>query len=673
MKQVTLKSISIVNFRGHSELNVDFTGQTIVSGDNATGKSTIFDAFLWLLFGKDQFDRDNHEITPIRDGKRLDKVDSEVTAVIDIDHSVITLKRIYHQNWVRPKGQSEEVFKGNETLFYWNNVPKKAGEYKALVDAAFNETIFRLITNPSQFLSLHWQKQREFLFNIAGTVSDADILEKMATIDNKDAIANITNILNSGKALVDFKKELSARKKKLKDDLEDIQPRIDQTNRLMPEAKDFAAIENEIKDIEQQIAAIDLQIADRSKAIRSKYQSIQDKQGQINDLKTKQGQLINTLKNEAIQEANEANQELTLKKGEQSNAKIKLDNAKRNVDSQKRTISDYDTKIATLTEKANKLRNDWKLENEKQYMGKEGCLVCPLFGHECSDKTAVSKQDEAKLKAVQAFNENKQERLTSINREGKGYIDQINDLNVQKAKAEEELAPMELLVNELQREYDNLTTYLTENKPVEPLTITPETNEEWKKIQSQIEAIEVEIANEETENVDNSDLTSRKQELNDRRDELKQQFSNKSRIEELKQEVIDLEQKGKDIAQQIADLEKQEFAIADFTKIKIDECERRVNSMFEIVKFQLFDKTNDGNEFEACIPLNKKNVPISSTNTAERINAGLDIIRTLSSFYNVQAPIFCDGAESVNNFVKAGSQMVFLRVTRDKSLTIINN
>lgn len=133
-----------------------------------------------------------------------------------------------------------------------------------------------------------------------------------------------------------------------------------------------------------------------------------------------------------------------------------------------------------------------------------------------------------------------------------------------------------------------------------------------------------------------------------------------------------LKNEASNYAQQIADIEKQEFAIDEFNKVRIDECESRINGMFQIVKFQLFDKTIDGNEFECCIALNKAGVPISATNTAEQINAGLDIIRTLSEFYNVSAPIFVDSAESVNRFINPTSQMVYVRVTKEPVLTISN-
>ena len=150
MKQVKLKSLSLTHFKGHKAISIAFGDSTTISGDNRMGKSSIFDAFTWLLFGKDQFDRKDYEIFPIVDSKRLDRVDAEVVGTLSVDGTPITLKRVFRQQWVRPRGAAEEVYKGNETLFFVNDVPKKAGEYKAVIDGIIDEGLFKLITNPSE-------------------------------------------------------------------------------------------------------------------------------------------------------------------------------------------------------------------------------------------------------------------------------------------------------------------------------------------------------------------------------------------------------------------------------------------------------------------------------------------------------------------------------------------
>ena len=210
----------------------------------------------------------DHEIIPIVDGQRLERVDSEVSALVDFDGREMELKRVLHQKWVRRRGATQEVFDGCDTQYWVNDVPKKASEYKTIIDMLIEETIFKLITNTGAFLSLHWTKQREFLFQMAGTVNDLEVLDRMANLSNKEAVANLTNILNSGKKLEEHKKELSARKKKLKAELETISPKIDQTARLMPENRDFAAIEAKVSEIDGIIKVLDDQLADRAKAIR---------------------------------------------------------------------------------------------------------------------------------------------------------------------------------------------------------------------------------------------------------------------------------------------------------------------------------------------------------------------------------------------------------------------
>ena len=209
---------------------------------------------------------------------------------------------------------------------------------------------------------------------------------------------------------------------------------------------------------------------------------------------------------------------------------------------------------------------------------------------------------------------------------------------------------------------------LAEMSIVSPAPVIAEELPEWQELDNQIKTIQATI--EEVKPVDTSDLKEQKKTLESRRDELKAELSDKERIAKYTQEINDLEKKSDELAQQIADLEKKEFTIMDFTKTKINECESRINNLFSIVKFELFDKTIDGGEFEACIATNKAGVPISSTNTAEKINAGLDIINALCRFHNVTAPIFIDGRESVNQLIPTESQIINLIVSTDKSLTI---
>ena len=662
MKQVKLKSLSLTHFKGHKAISIAFGDSTTISGDNRMGKSSIFDAFTWLLFGKDQFDRKDYEIFPIVDSKRLDRVDAEVVGTLSVDGTIITLKRVFRQQWVRPRGASEEVYKGNETLFFVNDVPKKAGEYKAVIDGIIDEGLFKLITNPSAFLEMHWTKQREILFQIAGTVSDAEIA---ASNPKFKALLDTLN----GKSLAEFKKEIAARKRKLNEAMNDIQPRIDQTAKLTPEVKDWAAIESSIKELTAKVASIDEQIADRAKAIRGQYEEIQGKQEEINGLKTQQQSIVNNAKAKAQQDHFERNQNRVNLENEVKSELFAI----KNVENERDRVSDYighlRRELKAIESEIEKLRADWTAENEKEYKAQDGCLICPIFNTECGDATANSKHQEAKEKAKQAFFEAKEKRLDAISQDGKVKSEELSKLNSTISEAEKTLKSLTDKVAELSAKHDQLKQQL-ELTPAQGLSdVISENIPEWKVLQDRIAAIEATM--QTVTPVDNSELVNEKSEISAKLDELKKDFSSRDIIAQHKAEIERLNEEGSSLAQQIADLEKTEFTIDDFTRFKINESEQRINGLFSIVRFKLFDKTIDGNEFECCIATNKAGVPISATNTAEQINAGLDIINTLTQFFGAKAPIFCDRAESVNEYITAGSQMVFLRVTKEKTLSII--
>jgi DNA repair exonuclease SbcCD ATPase subunit len=661
MKRVTLKTIALNNFRRHKDLKISFNDVNVISGDNEMGKSTIFDAFIWLLFGKDQFDRKDHEIIPIIDNKRVDRIDSEVEAIIDFDGREMKLKRVLHQKWVRRRGQSEEVFDGCETLYYINDVPLKAGEYKARIDLMIEETVFKLITNTSAFLSLHWQKQREFLFQIAGTVSDEQI-----AASNPNFNALLDSI--SGKSLSDYKKELTARKKKLTDDLKGIQPRIDQTYSLMPKDRDFSELETQIKAIDEEIAKIDLQLSDRSKAVEGQYNSIQEKKNEIHGLKSKISEIVNNAKKKAQDDFFADNQKREEAKSSVLSAQNKLSSAKVHMGELHAVIESLTVKFKNKIAELDELRSKWIAENEKEYQEKEGCLVCPLFNHECSDATALEMHNGNKQDSRKKFMESKERKLAEINAMGKSMTDEKFELENKITTSKSAAADYQKYVEKCDLELSDAKTLLDSMPEVTKREVIESEILDVQEIQEHIKWIEESIG--EVKPVDNSDFNSEKAKLIVRRDSLKSELSERDLIAKYKSEIASLEKQASEIAQQIADVERSEFHLADFNRAKIEECDSRINGLFKVVKFQLFDQTIDGNEFEACIPTNKLGIPISVTNTADRINAGLDIINTLSEFYNVSAPIFCDNAESVNNYIDTNAQMVFLRVTKEKVLTV---
>lgn len=651
MKKVTLKSLTFVNFKGEKERTTVFNADvTTISGDNGLGKSRHFDAFIWLLFGKDTLDRKDYEVRTRIDGKVLHEVECSVSGVISVDGEEITLKRAFVEDWVKPRGQVERVFKGNHTECWWNETPVKVGEYTKRIEAIIDSSVFKMITNPAFFVGMDWKLQREQLFQLAGTITDAEIASQ------KPEFALLLDKI-SGKPLADFKTEMAAKKKRLKAELDQIQPRIDQTNKMMPENEDFHAIEVEIERADKEIADIDKAISDVTAAIRKKYESEQAKQNKANTLKSECQQLVFKAKEEAQNAAFEANSKRRELESSIKDKERELESVKKDIINGQVEIARIHRDIDKLKGEQDSIRKEWYKENAKQY---DGSTICPHCGQELPESMLSH--------AREVFNKAQADKCNEITDKGKKLGERIKEHEAKVESIKASIEDSKKQSESLNKELEALKTSIAGIPVVDVAAVIPENIPEWVAKQKEIADIEATISTDNS-GADTTELQNQKAEWNKTRDGLKERLAKRDAIARAEKEISRLTESGKNLAQQIADVEREEYTIEQFTKTKIDECEKRINAMFKYVAFNLYDYTFDGNAIETCIPL-VKGVPYGSANTAGKVNAGLDIINTLCRHYGICAPIFIDGRESVNEIVPTESQIINLVVTKDNKLTI---
>ena len=650
MKRVTLKSLTLCNFKGEKERTTNFNPDvTTISGGNGLGKSRHFDAFIWLLFGKDSKDRKDYEIKTRIDGQELHNVECFVTGVIEVDGEEITLKRALMEDWVKPRGQVERVFKGNHTECWWNDTPVNVGEYAKRIEAIIASSVFKMITNPAFFVNMPWKLQREQLFQLAGTVTDAEIAAR------KPEFAALLDKI-SGKSLADFKAEISARKGRLKEELEQIQPRIDQTYKMMPENEDFNAIEVQIGMIDNEIKDIDRSIADMTATIRKMYEAEQEKQKKVNDLKSQCQKIIFKATEDAQKAAFEANSRRREIESTISSKEREIAFNRREIESGRKEIERLEAEIKKLKAEQDDLRGKWYEENGKAYNGE---TICP----HCGQELPVAMVEQAR----EIFIKEQVCKCNDLNDKGMLLGTRIKDL---EARIKEVQANIEnVAVDSINAEIEKLKAEFSQLPVVDAAAVVPESIPEWVELQEQIKVIEATISTEKAVSDVTMTESEKKSELNEKRDALKKRLANRDAIKKYENEIERLEARGKELAQQIANAEKEEYTIEQFTRTKIDECETRINSMFKFVTFRLFDYTLENNAVETCIPL-VGGVPYPSANTAGQINAGLDIINTLCKFYGICAPIFIDNRESVNDIIETESQIINLVVNKDNFLTI---
>lgn len=644
---IQIKTLTLVNFKGIKSLSIDFGHVTSIYGANAAGKSTIMDAWLWLLFGKDSHDRKDYEIKNTVNTE-LNRSDHEVSATLEVDGRIVTLRRVYREKWVTKKGSSVQEMSGHVTDLFYDDVPLALGEYNAKIDNLISESVFRLITNPHYFPDLNWKDRRATLIAMAGEISRADVIDKAETKKNRAFLALLIEALEGGKDVEEYRAQIAEKKKKIKDELHVIPARIDELTRSKPEVADWDEIEAEIRKDESEIAAIDDVIADKAKAYELEYQKIREHQEKVHDLKNKRRELAHRIRAEQAEKANAEKMEI-----EKTTSRIAA--LKRQVADAAAFGEERAVKIAGLNERLASLRKRWEEVNGEEIDLSDHEFTCPTCRRELEPGDIESKKEKLRTN----FQEEKSQRLEQINREGKLLKSQLEAL-------EAEVAPD---VSEAAAEILKLEGALAERPKLDvDIEELISTNEEYRDLSGEIEKLEE--ATPEAPKVDNTELQRRKGELIGEISRLNSQLSARDVIARTDTRIEELQSHERSLANELAELEGIEFAILDYTKAEMDLVEKAVNDKFRFVRFKLFkDLINGGQEPTCEIMLD--GVPWGTLNTAGKLKAGIDVINALSKHYNVSAPIVIDNRESVTDIPETDAQVINLVVSpADKVLRV---
>ena len=649
--ELKLESLKMIHFKGIKELEIIFSDITNIYGENETGKTSVMDAFTWLLFGKNAEDQKEFNIKTLRpDGEHEHKLEHEVSGVLLKDEIKYELRRVFRENWKTRKGDEVAKFSGHETLFFINKVPMQAGEYKEQISSIIPEEMFKLLTNPLAFNSLKWEVRRNTLFALVTEKSDSEIASGKPEFEK--LMESISN-----KTLHGYKAQIIGEIKLLKENKAQIPARVDEANRNMPQQPDYEAVQAEIDRLNAELSAIENKLQDAAKAYETSNSDNQAKQNKVYELKKQISQIKNLF---YIERDNQKMQAETDKR--------KFDNKINNL---KESIADFTQKIK-IKEQAkqdvesylNELRVKWDAINKETEPEVNVNEKCPTCGAPFN-KSKVLADKEAIL---DNWKKDKLERLNKINKTG--------------TEQKESLEKVTYLLTSLLAEKANLEKQLEETY-INYMQDPPEAKEMEMPVEKvqQIEKLEAEANNllkeiKPLERPSNLELTTQRSGINQELDNLKAKLSIKDTIEKTKKRIQDLIASEKDLAQQIASLEKTQFTIESFEKAKVDAVQEDINKLFVNVKFKMFNQLINGG-FEPCCDTlypnetTKALVPWNDLNTAGMICAGIDVINTLSKYYGIFAPIFIDNRESVTRIPATKSQVInLIKDENYKTLTV---
>lgn len=653
MKKVILKSISLVNFKGIRELSLDFApNNTFIYGENGTGKTTLFDAFTWLLFGKDSTGRSDSNFnikTLDENGKPILRLEHSVTGVLEVDGREMRLKRSFVEKWVKPRGQEEEEMQGHKTAFSINDVVVSTkAEYDAAVREICDEQVFGMITNPSYFVTcLGANEQKEMLLDMAGEISDEQVAE-----GNKDFAELLSKI--SGVSLAQYTREIAARKRAIKQDIESIPSNIETVRRLMPEEQDWGSLEKELAEKKKSLAEIDEQLADISKAARAEGDRKCELQRQINEKRLAIAQRESAIR-EDIRSKNSAQYE---RMEELKTSLRQRENEKRSLD---RQYEDVSNSIVDVQKELDALREEFRRINAESVSFPDGAFECPTCHRPLEIEDIESKQREM----TEAFNLDKSRRLAENKQKGIARRQALDNLVAQCNGIIESQAEAKEQIEYIHTEIDTINHCTPEPVNAEPLV---ESDSLIRGLKNDIEELNNQLSME-ADLSDNTELLEGKKVLSEGIESLMKLLASKDMIAKSEEEIARLEEKRVASNQALADLEREEFVATEFQKAKDSVLMERINGMFSITKFSFVDEQLNGGEKMTCNCL-VDGVPYADANNARKMNAGLDIINAICTANGICAPIFIDNAESVNVLMPTLGQKVELRVSHDKELRV---
>ncbi len=644
-----LLKLKLRNFKGIKSLELVANGQDLrIYGDNATGKTTVYDAFLWLLFDKDSQNRSDFAIKTLdKNGNPIHHLDHEVEGTFEIDGETIELKKVYREKWVKKRGSATEEFSGHETDHFIDGVPVKKSEYTDRVNQIAPEDRFKLLTSPLYFNEfMKWQDRRALLIEIAGDVTMEDVIQA------NPELKELPGILGK-RTPEDHKAIIMARRAEVNKELERIPIRIDEVSRHHPDVEgiDPDQLEQQSKELMAEQAELKRELADlmssgNQSKIRQQIAEIDAKLlGIETDYKRKHNQQVSDLERQTTL--------LQAKVAETSNAisrkEQEINEQKQNAERAEKLITDLRAKWHEI----NSRRFDAQVED-----------VCPT----CGQALPPERVQEAVDKAASEFNLRKAEDLAQVNAEGKAAKDRLDNIQANIASLESEFAQLKEQLSELLAQGADLGKQLDQAKvgadayieQEDYKTLVDEKEQLLKALDGDQSAIKPQI----------EELERKIKAVDDQLIELKNAKSKWELYHSIDRRIAELQDQESELAKEFEKLERELYLIEEYIKTKAELLTDKINSKFRLAEFKLFETQINGGINPIC-ETTYKGVPWGSLNSAGKVQVGLDIIRTLQEHYQFRPPVWIDNRESIVELPEMDCQVISLIVSeKDKTLRV---
>jgi len=628
MATIKLNKMIIENFKGIKGFQLSTDGEdTIIKAENGVGKTTIYDAFLWLLFGKDSTGRKDFDLRPLdRNSNPIKELVVKVEAELSIAGMVHTFRKEHHEKVIKKE------LRGFEAKCWIDDVPKKVGEYNEYISGIISEDTFKLLTDLNFFNGkMHWSDRRKVLLDIAGE------------IENPAGFEDLFSALN-GRTVDEYKKVLAEQKKRHVKERDETNPRIDEILRSLEHPTDIDVDERtkERESLQKQTENLRVQ----RQALFGKETQRNAKLDLVNNLKAKKIEREAQLKNDTsgIQSLLDEKKQIEANFADNQQEVTNAQNA-------------FNLKTTELEGKQNELKSLMvSLENIRSEFASADTAKDSDTCYACGQKLPGNKLAENEKK--------RQAKITEIIERGDKLNQRVKEVKAAISSLEAELKELKLAQENARKrllvaQESKTQRFAVIDEAIQAnQTTPPEKDEQWQKIIAEIAVLEEQVGPPVSEQL-NAIETQRIAKQNEI-DKLNETLAQADRLEKDRTRVQELETKEKDLSEKIAEIDGTLDQIKQYNMAYSKLIESSVNDKFKYVTFKLFDIQLNGEIDDRVCEAMLNGVPYMDMSTGQQIIVGIDIINVLSEHYDLSVPLFVDHSESLTLPLEANSQTIKL-------------
>lgn len=632
MKEIKLKKLVLQNWRAQNTV-VDFSDHTTeISGKNQSGKSTIYNAFLWLMTGCDEYDRMNFRLfdDTIEHTKETD-APASVVAILSIDGIEYKLERKASMGWTRKRGKAEWERKGSDNYtFAIDDIERSSSEYKKFIEEMILPIDkLKICINIGYLLSLDWKECRKRFEDMVGEINIedykgdySDIWDDLQKYGVEDLKTRYRNII-----------------KRLGKEVEDLPVAIET---LVSNLPDLKVIEEAEKDLGSKRKELD--------NISGSVSVKDDMRKKLEDAENE----FNKGKNEYLMDCSKV---LTGMREEL----IRLKKENKDREYRNRNKENAINKLSIRIDNTSK-RMDYLLERKKELLAKCKEIKAMEFNEYKCPYCGQELPDDMLEKAKKEFYSNRESKYQDVVSSGKNVASMIDDIakSIESYKKEiEDLSQMEelndtsLLEERICGYKDNMIQY-------------EETIEGKEKL--------VKLANirSEYETCDGDSVSDKRGKLVNEIESLSRIAGKRDEYDRINARISEMRKKLRDEANEKVHVEGMLEKLSMFEREKASIISEKVNKEFDYISVKMTEVNKSGEIVDTCAILDKDGVSYQVTNSASRMRCGIDVAMCFSRFYGVSLPLFVDNSERMDssNLPEYDGQVVLLRVSDNKGLNI---